>query len=219
MAWPVPPAAHQGSNTSAAWRRGRRTVFQGRPGQEINSSTPWKAVVRQTADVSQVEIEIASNRGEAELAHGRKRAEQSIVDAEAERTRRLLIAEADSKTRTMLGEAEGKRVALEGEAEARVLDQKIAAFGNPQLYAAAQLARHLSQSRQPLVPQHLFVSGNGNGKDHGGHAAEQGVLGTLIELLVAERTGFPAGGNGRRLKHAGTVAARNDEHAADQREA
>jgi uncharacterized membrane protein YqiK len=143
---------------------------------------------------SQVEIEIAKNRGEAELAHGRKRAEQAVVDAEAERSRRLLIAEAESKSKLMLGEAESKRIAMEGEAQAAVLRQKVDSYGSAQLFALSLVAQHLAQSRQPLVPQHLFMTGAG--RENGAAKPEQGVLGTLLELLVADKTGFTPGPNG-----------------------
>src|SRR5262249_5313700 len=47
----------------------------------------------------------------------------------------------------------------------------------------------LSHSSQPLVPERVFVAG-GNGEN--GHAANpgQGMLGLLINLLVAEKSGF-----------------------------
>jgi hypothetical protein len=139
---------------------------------------------------STVQIQIAENRGEADLVQGRKRATQSVVEAEAENKKRILLAEAESKAMILQGEGESRRVALEGEAQARVLEQKINSYGDSRLYALSLITEHLSQSRQPLVPQRLFVSGaNGNGK--GDHSSpDRGLLGTLIELLVAERTGF-----------------------------
>lgn len=141
---------------------------------------------------SQVEVQIAENRGEADLAHAKKRAQQNVVTAEADRTCKLLMAEADSKSKALLGEGEGKRLLLEGEAQADVLAQKIASYGDPRLFALSLVAQHLSQSRQPLVPRQLFTSGgshNGNGS-----ASEQGLLGTLIDLLVADKVGFRADG-------------------------
>jgi uncharacterized membrane protein YqiK len=137
---------------------------------------------------SLVDIEIAQNHGEAELVRGRKRAEQSIVDAEAEHKRRLLLAESESRSTALIGEGESKRVALEGEAHARVLEQKIASFGDPRLYALSVVAQQLANSRQPLVPAHLFVGGGGNG--NGKPSSDLGLLGLLVDLLVADKTGF-----------------------------
>ncbi len=137
---------------------------------------------------SQVEIQIAENRGGAELAQARKRAEQTVVTAEAEKKRKLLIAEAEGKSRAMVGEGEARRITLEGEAEASVLRQKVTSYTDPRLYAVSLVARHLSQSRQPLVPERLFLSGsNGRGGDR---LSAQGLVGTLLQLLVAEKAGF-----------------------------
>ncbi len=36
----------------------------------------------------------------------------------------------------------------------------------------------------------MFVNGGGGGADGSGLSATQGILGTLIQLLVAEKTGF-----------------------------
>ena len=136
---------------------------------------------------SLIEIEIAENHGGAELSRARKQAEQTVVTAEAEKTRQLLIAEAEGKSRALVGEGQAKRVLLEGEAEATVLTKKIASYGDPRVYALSLVTRHLSKSQQPLVPERVFLTGGGDGSDA---PAAQGILGTLVSLLVAERTGF-----------------------------
>jgi len=151
-----------------------------------------KAEMQTELTRSQVEIEIAKNRGEADLAQGRLRAEQTVVDADAERRRQLLVAEGESRSKAMVGEGEGKRVALEGEAQARVLRQQIESYGDSRLYALSVVAKHLAQSRQPLVPEHSFVTGSsGNGA---ADASNQSPLGVLIQMLVAEKVGFQPGG-------------------------
>ena len=134
---------------------------------------------------SHVEIQIAANRGEAELAQARKRAEQTVVTAQAENQRQVLVAEAEGKARTLVGEGQSKRVSMEGEAEANVLRQKVASYGDPKLYALSLVTEFLSHSQQPLVPQHLFVTG-GDG-DKAGSLPAQGLLGTLLSLLIAEK--------------------------------
>jgi uncharacterized membrane protein YqiK len=144
---------------------------------------------------SEVDIQIAENRGGAELAHARKEAERTVVTAEAEKKQRLLRAEAESRSRAMVGEGEATRITLEGEAEANVLRQKVHSYTDPRLYALSLVARHLTHSRQPLVPERLFVSSaDGDGNER---PSAQGLLGTLIQLLVAEKAGFqvnpPAG--------------------------
>ena len=135
---------------------------------------------------SKVQIEIAENRGQAELVKARKMAEQNVVEAEAENKRRLLLAEADGKSRVITGEGESQRVTLEGEAEADVLRQKVEALGDPKLYALARIAGDLSKSKQPLVPERLFVSGG----SEDGSATKSNMLGALVDMLVAERTSW-----------------------------
>jgi uncharacterized membrane protein YqiK len=137
---------------------------------------------------SQMEIQIAENHGGAELAQARKRAEQTVVTAEAEARKRLVTAEAESKSLALEGEGHGRRIGLEGEAEAEVLRKKIASYGEPRLFALALVTQYLAQSQQPLVPERVFVSGAPAGED--GRSPGQGLLGALIDLLVAEKAGF-----------------------------
>jgi regulator of protease activity HflC (stomatin/prohibitin superfamily) len=137
---------------------------------------------------SQMEIQINENRGSAELAKARMQAEQTVVTAEAENKRRLLLADAESRSNALLGEGQSKRTSMEGGAEAEVLRQKVASFTDPKLYALSIVAQYLSKSQQPLVPERLFVTG-ANGED-GAPAAGTGLLGTLIGLLAAEKSGL-----------------------------
>jgi uncharacterized membrane protein YqiK len=127
---------------------------------------------------SRVNVQIAENQGEAELARARKQAEQLVVTAQAE-----------SQQRVLAGRGEGSRVLQVGLSEASVLLRKIGSFGDPRLYALSLVAEHLAHSSQPLVPERVFMAG-GNGEN--GHAASpgQGLLGLLINLLVAEKSGF-----------------------------
>src|SRR5947207_7634953 len=127
---------------------------------------------------SKVQIEIARNQADADLERARKNAEQTIVTAEAE-----------SKQRILAGQGEAKRIAEIGEAEADVLRQKIASYMDPRLYAVAVLAEHLSKSAQPLVPQQVFMGGGGGGSGSP-DSSGLGLMGTLVNLLIAEKTGF-----------------------------
>ena len=133
---------------------------------------------------SKVQVEIAGNQGDAKLALARKQAEESVVTAEAEGKRRVLLAESDGRSKVLVGEGEGRRLTLEGEAEARVQERKIASFGDPRLYALAQVAQKLSESKQPLVPERLLMAGGADGK------SASSLMGTLLSLLVAEKSGL-----------------------------
>lgn len=144
---------------------------------------------------SQVQIRIAENQGEADLARARKQAQQVVVvsEGELERSRRqaeqvVVTAKAESEQRILAGRGEGQRVMQVGLSEAMVLTRKIGSYGDPRLYALALAAEYLANSNQPLVPERLFVAGeNGNGK---AAAPTGGLLGLLISLLVAEKSGF-----------------------------
>jgi uncharacterized membrane protein YqiK len=131
---------------------------------------------------SLVQVKIAENQGEADLARARKQAEQLVVTAQAE-----------SQQRVLAGRGEGSRTLQIGLSEASVLLQKIGSFGDPRLYALALVAEHLSHSSQPLVPERVFMAGaGGNGENGHGTSAGQGLLGMLINLMVAEKSGFQA---------------------------
>jgi len=143
---------------------------------------------------ARVEAQIAEQKGEAELAKARKAAEQMVVMAEAElsQSRRraeqtVLLAEAASKQQELEGRGESRRVMQVGLGEAAVQLKKIASYGDPRLYALSEVAAALSGSSQPLVPERLFVTGGDAGDTP---QAAQGIVGTLLALLVAEKSGF-----------------------------
>lgn len=155
---------------------------------------------------ARVQAQIAESQGEADLARARKQAEQTVVTADAElaRSRRaaeqtVVTAEADSKQRELAGRGEAQRIAQVGLSEATVMMRRIASFRDPKLYAISILAEQLSKSTQPLVPSRVFVAGgggagSGNGSGNGQAAGQidpaTGLFGTLISLLVAEKSGF-----------------------------
>ena len=150
-----------------------------------------QAAAQTTLTNSRVQVQIVENHGEAELARARKQAEQTVVTAEADlaRARRqaeqtVLSAEAESKKNQLAGRGEGQRVMQVGLSEAAVLLRKISSFGDPRLYALSVAADKLSKSSQPLVPERLFVAGGADEK------SGQGMVGLLIDLLTAEKSGF-----------------------------
>ncbi len=145
---------------------------------------------------SRVQIQIAESQGEADLARARKQAEQTVVVAEAElaKSRRqaeqtVVTAEAESRQRILSGRGEAQRVMQVGLSEAAVLMRKIASFGDPRLYALSIVTEQLTHSSQPLVPERVFMSA-ASGDGTAGSASASGMLGLLINLLVAEKSGF-----------------------------
>ena len=138
---------------------------------------------------SQVTVRIAENKGEADLARARKQAEQLIVTAQAE-----------SQQKVLAGRGEGAKSLQVGLSEAAVLLRKIGSFGDPRLYALTLAAEHLAKSEQPLVPERMFIGGAGEPGASATGGAGQGLLGTLISLLVAEKSGFQTPeGNGHGM--------------------
>jgi hypothetical protein len=124
---------------------------------------------------SRVQVQIAENQGDADLVRARKQAQQLVVTAQAESQQRILA-----------GRGEGARTLQVGLSEASVLLRKISSFGDPRLYALSLVADQLAHSSQPLVPERVFVAGGNGDTAHTG----QGLLGMLINLLVAEKSGF-----------------------------
>jgi hypothetical protein len=175
--------------------------------EKLRTLKEAEAVAAKQSDLtnSQVQIRIAENQGDADLARARKTAEQTVVMAEAElaRSRRqaeqtVVTAEADSQSRILAGKGESTRALQVGLAESSVLLRKISSFGDPRLYALGLVSENLSKSAQPLVPERMFIAGGGdgangvggNGNGHAGGTAGTGLLGMLISLMVAEKSGF-----------------------------
>ncbi len=136
---------------------------------------------------SLIQVRIVENEAEAQLAKARKEAEQRVVTAQAESQQRILA-----------GRGEGARILQEGLSEASVLVRKIQSFSDPRLYALSVVAQNLARSSQPLVPERVFIAGGGGGNGHSadglpigaGASAGTGLLGMLLSLLVAEKSGF-----------------------------
>jgi uncharacterized membrane protein YqiK len=153
---------------------------------KLKSLKESEAVAAMQTDLtnSVVQVRIAENQGEADLARARKKAEQLVVTAQAEAQQKVLT-----------GRGEGAQQLQVGLSQAAVLMRKISSYGDPRLYALALVAEHLSHSEQPLVPERVFLAGS-NGENGHGTSAGSGMLGMLINLLVAEKSGFaPADGD------------------------
>jgi uncharacterized membrane protein YqiK len=160
---------------------------------------------------TRVKAQIAESEGEADLQRAKKQAEKQIVMAEAElaQSRRraeqtLVLAEADSKQAILAGKGEAQRIMQMGLSEAAVLMQKVASYGDPRLFALTHVGAQLAKSTQPLVPERVFLAsgepqvrgGESNGDGHGSAAiATTGLVGLLLQALLAERTSFSSADN------------------------
>jgi uncharacterized membrane protein YqiK len=133
---------------------------------------------------TRIGIEVAANRGEAQLAEAQGLAKRDVARAEGE-----------SKSKELLGKGEAARIAQIGMSEAAVQLQKIRAYGDPRLFALNLVSEHFANSTQPLVPERLLVMGEGkNGNGEAGAAPAGGaqgysMLGQLLALLLSEHSG------------------------------
>jgi len=120
---------------------------------------------------SKVQIEIASNEGDARLVTAEKEAAQIVVKAKAEKEQKELD-----------GLGESSRILAVGKSEADVLLQKVAAYKEPKLYALNLALNSMAKSSQPLVPQRVFMTGGGNdGKN-------LNMLDTVLGLFLASKS-------------------------------
>jgi uncharacterized membrane protein YqiK len=145
--------------------------------KELNDAQA--AAVKQTElTQTRVEVDIAANRGAAQLAEARRLAERDVARAEGE-----------SRARELLGRGEASRVAQVGLSEAGVTLQKVRAYGDPRLFALNLVADRFAQSAQPIVPDRLLVMGGG--ADGGASAVgSSNVLSQLATLLLADKAGL-----------------------------
>jgi uncharacterized membrane protein YqiK len=137
---------------------------------------------------TRIGIEVAANRGEAQLAEAQGLAKRDVARAEGE-----------SRSKELLGKGEAARIAQIGLSEAAVQLQKIRAYGDPRLFALNLVSEHFANSTQPLVPERLLVMGeghNGNGNGNGDGAPPVGggaqgfsMVGQLLALLLSEHSG------------------------------
>ncbi|HQR41901.1 MAG TPA: SPFH domain-containing protein [Gemmatales bacterium] len=144
--------------------------------QTLNDANA-KAEMQEKLTQSAIQISIQTNEAEAALARARKDAERIVVTAKAA-----------SESIALEGKGMSEKVNLVGTAEAGVLQKKVESYGDPKLYAISQVADAMSHSQQPLVPETMFSSG-GDGHN--------GMLGTLMSLLVAEKIGVAVPQAGR----------------------
>jgi uncharacterized membrane protein YqiK len=135
-----------------------------------------QAIAGKQAELTQsrIEIDVATNRAEAQLAEAHRLAKREIA-----------LAEGRAQAQKLEGEGEAAKVTQVGMAEATVFLQKIKAYGDPRLFALRDLAERFANSKQPLVPERVFISGDSNGSDN-----HTGLLQTLLGMLVAEKAGL-----------------------------
>lgn len=143
--------------------------------RELNKA---RAAAEKQTELTQtvINIEVAANKGEAQLAEAQRLAKRDIA-----------LAEGESKAKELQGKGEASKIAQVGLSEAAVLLQKVRAYGDPRLFALNLVAQEFAQSEQPLVPERLFVMDGKDGKDG---VQGMSMAGQLIALLLSEKSGI-----------------------------
>src|SRR5262245_34876191 len=134
--------------------------------KELNHA---RAAAEKQTELTQtrIDIEVAANKGEAQLAEAQRLAKRDVARAEGE-----------SRSKELLGKGEGARIAQTGLSEAAVFLQKIRAYGDPRLFALSLVADQFSRSAQPLVPERLLLMGGASN----GHSEAKTDLASVSSL-------------------------------------
>jgi hypothetical protein len=146
--------------------------------KELNHA---RAAAEKQTELTQtrIDVEVAANKGEAQLAEAQRLAKRDIARAEGE-----------SRSKELVGKGEGARIAQTGLSEAAVLLQKIRAYGDPRLFALSLVADQFSKSSQPLVPERLLLMGGAKDGEAKTDFTSVSALGQLLTLLLAEKAGI-----------------------------
>jgi uncharacterized membrane protein YqiK len=147
---------------------------------EARAAADKQTELTQTA----VDVAIAANRGEAQLAEARRLAERDVTRADGE-----------GRVRELVGRGEASRIAQTGLAEAGVFLKKIQAYGDPRLFALNLVGDQMARSQQPLVPERMLMMGGADG-GNGAPLAGLSLFGRLLSLLLAEKAGLDLGSDG-----------------------
>jgi len=146
--------------------------------KELNHA---RAAAEKQTELTQtgIDVEVAANKGEAQLAEAQRLAKRDIARAEGE-----------SRSKELLGKGEGARIAQIGLSEAAVFLQKIRAYGDPRLFALSLVADQFAKSAQPLVPERLLLMGGAKDGEGKADFTSVSTLGQLLTLLLAEKAGI-----------------------------
>jgi uncharacterized membrane protein YqiK len=157
--------------------------------QHLKDLNNAKAAAEKQAELTQtkIDIEVAGNRGEAQLAEAQRLSRRDIARAEGE-----------SRSRELLGRGEASRTAQVGLAEAAVSLQKIRAYGDSRLFALNLVAERFAGSAQPIVPERLLVMGGAGGEKL--DLGSSNVLSQFLTLLLAEKSGVGVTDGGKGME-------------------
>jgi len=136
-----------------------------------------------------IDVEVAANKGEAQLAEATRLAKRDIARAEGE-----------SRSKELLGRGEASRIAQIGLSEAAVFLQKIRAYGDSRLFALNLVAEQFSKSAQPIVPDRVLLMGGGKDGEGTGDLGSVNLLSQVLALLLSEKAGIGMAENSAGLE-------------------
>ncbi|HXI83411.1 MAG TPA: SPFH domain-containing protein [Verrucomicrobiae bacterium] len=136
-----------------------------------------------------IDVEVAANKGEAQLAEATRLAKRDIARAEGE-----------SRSKELLGRGEAARIAQIGLSEAAVFLQKIRAYGDSRLFALNLVAEQFSKSAQPIVPDRVLLMGGGKDGEGAGDLGSVNLLSQVLALLLGEKAGIGMAENAAGLE-------------------
>ena len=156
-----------------------------------------KAAAEKQAELTQtkIDVEVAGNRGEAQLAEAQRLAKRDIARAVGQ-----------SRSQELIGKGEAAKIAQMGLAEAAVSLQKIRAYGDSRLFALNLVADHFAKSAQPIVPERLLVM-NGSGGDGKVDLSTSNVFSQFLTLLLAEKSGLGISDGGKGVEELEKLAS------------
>ena len=156
--------------------------------KELNEA---QATAQKQTELTQthIDVEVAANKGEAQLAEAQRLAKRDIARAEG-----------DSRAKELLGRGEASRIAQVGLSEAAVNLQKIRAYGDSRLFALNLVADQFARSAQPIVPERLLIMGGGKDGEGQADLGSVNLLSQLLGLLLAEKAGIGVTEKGQGLE-------------------
>jgi len=136
-----------------------------------------------------IDVEVAANKGEAQLAEATRLAKRDIARAEGE-----------SRSKELLGRGEAARIAQIGLSEAAVFLQKIRAYGDSRLFALNLVSEQFAKSAQPIVPDRVLLMGGGKDGEGAGDLGSVNLLSQVLALLLSEKAGIGMAENAAGLE-------------------
>jgi uncharacterized membrane protein YqiK len=156
-----------------------------------------KADRQKTLTESEIAITIEANQGRAAYERSVQQAAQMRTMAEAEAAQMRMLTEAQADKVKKLGEAEADKAARVGIAEAIAAEEQVRAYGGPKFQVTQSVMKNFAEAiataKVDVVPKVVI----GTGGSGAGQGSSGGVVETLLALLLSDKLGDAALGDGK----------------------